>query len=220
MIAFYFYNRLWRRIFGVFNRFEKIRVLDIGCGNHSVTVIKRMFPNCVYTGIDITDAGYDDNDFKLMDKFVLLSKEDFANQISKIGEEYNLVLLFHILEHTKNPEDIVLAAAQKVAPGGMIAIAYPSLSSVNNPRSFLGVNFHDDVGHIRIVHDISVINLLLDNGFKIRYVGNNSDSVRDLHGLLRLGLFAYSRLIKGSRKIVGLWSLYRFERIILAVRQK
>jgi len=220
MIAFHFHNRLWRRIFSVFNRFEKIRVLDVGCGNHSVTVIKRMFPNCVYTGIDITNVGYDDNDLRLMDKFVLLSKEDFAGQISKIEEEYDLVLLFHILEHTKNYEDIVRAAAQKVAADGMIAVAYPSLSSINNPRSFLGVNFHDDASHIRIVHDISVVNLLLDNGFKIRYVGNNSDPLRDLYGLLRLGLFACRRLFKSTRKAVGLWSLYRFERIILAVRQK
>jgi hypothetical protein len=67
---------------------------------------------------------------------------------------------------------------------------------------------------------VGAANIVLDGSLKIHYYGNNSDTLRTLYGVRRLGLHQCLRLWHKDRVTWGSWSLYRFERIIAAFRDK
>jgi len=52
-----------------------LRILDIGCGNHSPSTTKRWFPGCHYTGADIERDNNSDQDVAAMDAFYLLGTD-------------------------------------------------------------------------------------------------------------------------------------------------
>jgi len=52
---------------------KSFNLLDIGSGNGSASLTKKLFPKCRYYGLDITrDYGYKEEDFALMEDFYLL----------------------------------------------------------------------------------------------------------------------------------------------------
>ena len=58
---------------------KKLRILDVGCGNHSPSETKANFKNVIYHGIDIEkNPDYFESDLKAIDTFYLMNLIDFA----------------------------------------------------------------------------------------------------------------------------------------------
>jgi hypothetical protein len=59
-------------------------ILDVGCGNNSRFLTKRVLPSCVYTRIDIGD--YNQTEPKMTDRYIITTPENFAEEIGKFKE--------------------------------------------------------------------------------------------------------------------------------------
>src|SRR5215475_6001912 len=85
-----FLNRLPRR-------FE---VLDVGCGLDSPYLVKSLFPDCIYTGIDVSD--YRQTKPNLADQYVIVDSSCFSRGIRAFGKKFDAVISSHNLEHCED----------------------------------------------------------------------------------------------------------------------
>ena len=96
-----------------------IKVLDIGCGNHSPFLMKKIYPACIYYGVDLTrHYNLDSEDFDCMEEFFEL---DISNidALSVIQNNFfDCIILSHIIEHVKNSEEVILCLLNKLKKGG------------------------------------------------------------------------------------------------------
>jgi 2-polyprenyl-3-methyl-5-hydroxy-6-metoxy-1,4-benzoquinol methylase len=205
-----------------YSKDSHIKILDIGCGNHSPVLTKQYFPMCQYHGVDIVDDyNLDDNDKKMIDSFYMVTEE--GGGYEKIHNHYyDIVVMNHVIEHMSHPREIFLKIINKVAPGGIIWVAFPSEKSLSLPSAASGsLHFSDDGSHVYVPSMIELCNLLLDNKFKIKFAGQTKDTIRWWVGFFRNlfnRVFVSLGMIKLSSK--DMWYYFGFETSIVAVRRK
>lgn len=129
---------------------KNFKLLDIGCGNHSPSKTKFIFPNCEYYGLDL-DKTYnnDEKDFAVTKQFyeLDLTKLDY----SIIPDNFfDFIRMTHVIEHLYNGDDVLKALIPKLKKGGFFYIEYPGKKSLNLPSMQGSLNFHDDPTHVRI----------------------------------------------------------------------
>ena len=73
------------------HRNRRFKLLDIGCGNHSATLTKRYFPNCIYYGVDKDNYNNDDRDFAVMEKFFRIDLE--AGGLDSLPDDFFDVIM-------------------------------------------------------------------------------------------------------------------------------
>jgi SAM-dependent methyltransferase len=187
------------------------RVLDIGCGNHSVRYVKTQFPACHYTGIDRGLYRTTAADLRLMDEFRPTDLE--AADLSECPDAgFDLVILAHVVEHLHRGPEILTAAARKVAPGGVLYVAHPHAASVQFPHRRDTLNFYDDPTHVRVWPPGEAARLLEQGGLVIVAHGRT----RLPRNLLLMPLkVALSPGIGGVNGPM-LWDLYGFEEYTIA----
>lgn len=111
---------------------DEIKILDIGSGRGEL--FNRIKNKVDYTGLELSS------------KAVQLAELDGVNVINedlyihaeKNIEKYDLICLFQVLEHLKDPIDFIGEAKKCLKPGGKLIIAVPNNDSfikyaVNNP---------------------------------------------------------------------------------------
>ncbi len=204
------------RFFFARKYFERpIKILDIGCANDSPKVTKIWFPNSIYHGVDIVRR-VDVN----IDKFYLVNPDQFAGYDAVRDEYYDFVILNHVVEHLKDPNQLVDIACSKLKPDGLLWIAFPSPDSLNFPSGVGTLNFSDDPTHIHICDIVNLSNKIISNRFKIIIAGKSRDPVRFFIGLCLLPIAIITRIISGRYMIKGLWYLYGFEDRIIAIKNR
>jgi 2-polyprenyl-3-methyl-5-hydroxy-6-metoxy-1,4-benzoquinol methylase len=196
-------------------------LLDVGCGNHSPTITKKYYPYCKYHGADIADDyNLNVDDKKLMDNFYLVDTEGGGYENIQ-DNYYDVVVMNHVVEHMKYPIKILSLIVHKVAPGGLILIAFPSEKSLSLPSANIGtLNFSDDITHIYLPSLNEICNVLLMNGFKIVFEGETKDRLRWIMGFIKN---LYNKMLipigmKLSAKY--LWYYLGFETSIIAIKRK
>lgn len=142
-----------------------VKILDVGCGNHSPSLTKDFFPNCKYYGIDKSKS-YKLNkaDFNSMEKFYHFDISNVSNFKAITNEYFDCIILSHIIEHIENGEEIILLLLKKLKKKGVIYIEFPSSHSVNLPSMKGTLNFYDDPEHIKLYHLNELKQLLTYNG--------------------------------------------------------
>ena len=192
---------------------ESLTILDIGCGNHSPQYFRTRFPKAWYVGIDKGSYNNSCEDVRAADQLLDLDLEQ--SSLARLGERaFDVVILSHILEHLGSPMTILRDAAQRVAKGGMIYVAFPHPDSVGFPSHKGTLNFFDDPTHVSVIDPGSVRALLIDCGLRVVY----SERPRMARNLALMPI----RLIIGWAIGLGagpaLWDLYGFEQVIVAKR--
>ena len=150
------------------------KILDVGCGNHSPTLTKKYFPDCVYHGVANEEWNLDARDRELMDAFYQIDLDEISDLDAIDDGAYDAVICSHILEHVEQYERVVEWLSQKLGPGGVLYIEVPSARSLKFPRAkdgFFGVrgcwNFYDDPTHKTLVDLRSVSERLRDRGLEV-----------------------------------------------------
>lgn len=172
----WFYNWLAcpHRIAAVKRHFKRdnVKILDVGCGNHSPRITKRYLPACEYHGLADRRWNMDNDDDRCMDYIFTVDLED-ESSINGI-DCYDAVICSHVLEHLSDPYGVLSRLAAKVKPGGMFYIETPSERSLRLPRAAGGwfhvrgcLNFHDDETHKEIVDTGKAIDILQESGFVV-----------------------------------------------------
>jgi SAM-dependent methyltransferase len=199
-------QRLSRR----FPSTASLRILDLGCGNHSVRYVRTQFPGCYYVGVDRSAHTNTEDDFREMNEFHQIDLD--AVGLSVIPDRtFDLVILSHVIEHLRNGPSVVTQAVRKLRPGGTIYIAHPHAASVGFPSRRGTLNFRDDPTHITIYPPGAAARLLTTQGCAILTAGRTR-SARNLAMMpLRLALGT----VMGWPIGPALWDLYGFEEFVI-----
>ncbi len=189
-----------------------VRVLDVGCGNHSARQFKSYFHHIRYFGLDREDYNIDDRDTGLMEKYYRVDIE--RDDLSAIPDRsFDVIVLNHVIEHLQKGEQVVERLLNKLADGGYMYIEFPSEHSVRLPHMKGTLNFYDDETHVRLYKLGDLKGLLLKNNMKIIKAGIRSS----LKGILLTPLNVLHALIK-YRHVEGgdVWDITGFASFILA----
>jgi SAM-dependent methyltransferase len=187
-------------------------LLDVGCGLNSPYMVKSLFPDCVYTGIDIGD--YRQTKPNLADRYVLVDPDKFADAIAASGK-FDAVVSSHNLEHRNDRAATLEAMEGAVVQGGMMYLSFPCEASVRFPSRKGCLNYYDDPTHVDTPPDFDwVVATLQANGFRIM------DSTRRYRPPLWWVIGALAEgWSKRHGRLRGTWEYYGFESIIWAEKR-
>jgi SAM-dependent methyltransferase len=174
---------------------KSFRLLDVGCGNHSPSKTKSVFPNCEYYGLDL-DKTYnnDENDLAVARQFyeLDLTKLDY----SIIPDNFfDFIRMTHVIEHLFNGDEVLRALLPKLKKNGFFYIEYPGKKSLKLPSMHGTLNFHDDPTHVRLysVKELKVIFEL--SNCKILAAGTR----RNIWNILAMPIRIIMSSIKGKK---------------------
>ena len=103
----------------IFSKYEKGKLLDIGCGNGSLT------QELQELGYDVHAVDFSDEPKELLkDRF---TKIDFQNDnLPFENNTFDIVFSKSVVEHLKEPDKIIKEAYRVLKPGGIIVTLTPS----------------------------------------------------------------------------------------------
>jgi SAM-dependent methyltransferase len=192
----------------------RCEILDVGCGSNSPYQVKSLFPDCIYTGLDVDD--YRQTKPNLADHYVLADSRCFPDSVLAFGKKFDAVISSRNLEHCDNRDKTLDAMMAVLKDGGRLYISFPSEMSVTFPSREGCLNYYDDPTHKSVPPDFgAIIDLLSRKGFSILY------SVKRYQPPLfwTLGLVS-EPISKRLGRMQGAWEYYGFESIIWAQKGK
>lgn len=204
------YKLKWlRRLWGD----RPFTLLDIGAGNHSPSITKRWFPDCVYHGLDVTrNYELDDSDFSVMKEFYELNLETLQFESIPDGH-FDMIVMAHVIEHLRSGDKVVEALLPKLKPGGMFYVEFPAERSTRLPSMPMSLNFYDDPTHVRIYSVAELSEVFRRAGCTIVGGGTRRDWVR----IIFLPLLAVRILMRYGHLTGGLfWDLCGFADYVIA----
>ncbi len=191
-------------------------ILDVGCGNKSPEKTKIQLPNSYYCGVDISEADSETTNFA--DRYVRCESESFDKCIASLGEDFDVVISSHNLEHCDDRWSTLASMVGRVKSGGSIYLAFPTEISVNFPSRESGcLNYYDNEEHIDSPPDFSrIIDFLKENDFEITF------SCRQYRPAIpwAIGLIADRFHRYFNRVGIFTWEFFGFESIIWAKKNQ
>ena len=215
--------RIKPRLASVFRRHRKIdflsrlppkcEILDVGCGSNSPYLVKSLFPDCTYTGIDVDD--HRQTKPNLADHYVLVDRDRFPESVLAFGKKFDAVISSHNLEHCDNRDETLDAMMTVLKDGGRLYISFPSEMSVTFPSREGCLNYYDDPTHKSVPPDFgAIIDLLSRKGFSVLYSAKRYQPPL----FWTLGLVS-EPISKRLGRMQGTWEYYGFESIIWAQKR-
>jgi 2-polyprenyl-3-methyl-5-hydroxy-6-metoxy-1,4-benzoquinol methylase len=190
-------------------------LLDVGCGNNSVKLIKSLATNVNYTGIDVGDYNLDPAVKKDINKYIVCKPSEFSNEIKKIGL-YDYVISSHNLEHCDDWQATVRSMCLATIQNGMIYIATPSEKSIDFPNRAGTLNFFDDKTHKLPINFMRLKEILKENDMEVIYEKNcHNTKITKI-----LGFLQEMKSRKLNRVLTFTWAYWGFESIIWAKKIK
>ena len=170
-----------RRIRELASLYQEKHVLEFGCGNGAF--MKGIQNSCK----SVTGVELEKNAIEYLNREGILT----VNSLEKLHSKYEIIFLFHVLEHLTNPIDQLVELGKYLAPGGGIYIETPNandaLAVKYECEAFRNFTYWSE--HVMLYNEISLKRLLNMSGFKeekIHYYAkfgfvNEGESVSD-HG--------------------------------------
>lgn len=107
---------------------KDINILDVGCGNPSFLKVVKENLNVSCTGIDFSDFGWHDQSYDDL-KLKKVAIEDF-----KTNQLFDIITLWHYLEHDYHPQKTIDKLYTLLKPGGKVIIEVPDYHSITAKR--------------------------------------------------------------------------------------
>ena len=168
------------------------RVLEFGCATGYMTDVLKNRLGCTVTGVEISPEAA-----ALAEQYaerVIVGdaeKIDYAAELS--GEEFDVVLFADVLEHLKEPGDVLRRVRPFIAENGVVIASIPNIAHGSVRLALLGGEFRyrdwgllDDT-HLRFFTRASIQDLFEETGFVVTHwlrqrldVGETEISVPDV----------------------------------------
>ncbi len=149
-----------------FKGFDKIRILDIGCGAGDFLVNLNSARFEKY-GVEINPQGYK----KCWERKLNIYAAELKDAQFK-SDFFDVITMWHVLEHLDNPVDVLLEARKILKSTGILLISTPNTGSLGYTYGRKNW-FHLDSPRHLILYDCKNISLLLERaGFKAKYFRN------------------------------------------------
>ena len=153
--------------------YEKIpknkKILDIGCNTGLLGEALKKNKQCEVWGAD-----YSREAIKLakkrLDKTIVC---DFEKEIPFKKEKFDIIILADILEHLKNPEDLLLKIKKLLNSGGIILASIPNVANIYVRFNLLFGKWDYknsgilDKTHLKFFTKKTMIKLFVESGYKI-----------------------------------------------------
>jgi 2-polyprenyl-3-methyl-5-hydroxy-6-metoxy-1,4-benzoquinol methylase len=150
-------------------RYKMGRLLDCGCGSGDNASI------LCSRGWEVTGITISPREREIALKYcstVVIADLEQGIPLS-VGENYDVVLMSHILEHLVFPQTLIKDARKVLKPDGVIAVALPNVLSYPNRLKILKGQFEYTSGgimdetHVRFYTFKTGAELLRSNGLKV-----------------------------------------------------
>lgn len=192
---------------------KSFTLLDIGSGNHSAGKTLRVFPNCVYHGVDLTKAfNNDETDYAAMTAFYQmdLTKLDFSSIPDNYFDAINMV---HVIEHLYNGDEVIKGLLPKLKSGGYLYAEYPGKKSTTLPSMEGTLNFKDDDTHVRVYSVAELTKLFTENNCTVLKAGIR----RNIFFIMAMPFRIIGRWVSG-KKLIGniFWDVLGFAEFVWA----
>ncbi len=118
-------DALWQRL----EQFERLEILEVGCGAGRFTEILLSLPAASVTSTDLSSAvEANQENCPQSDRHRIIQCD--VNLLPFIPEQYDIVLCLGVIQHTKDPEQTITDLYKQVKPGGWLIIDHyaPSLA--------------------------------------------------------------------------------------------
>ena len=150
------------------------RVLEFGCATGYMTEVLKTRLGCTVVGIEI------DRDAAALaeqhaERVIVGDAEtiDYAAELA--GEEFDVVLFADVLEHLKEPDDVLRRVRPFVAENGVVIASVPNIAHASVRLALLGGEFRyrewgllDDT-HLRFFTRASIQDLFEETGYVITH---------------------------------------------------
>lgn len=204
------------------------KLLDIGCGDGEFLMKMRALGFDV-AGMEFSDSGAQVAGQKL--GMEIFHGDMESKKLEKLAP-FDVITLWHVLEHTPNPREVLNSARNLIADDGILAIGLPNAESVQS-RLFRNNWFHLDIPR-HIVHFTleSINGLLEEEGFEVVEVKNFSFEFGPvgfvqsalnalgiqfnmLHNMARRGM-DYRGVLSPSRRMTDMFLTYTLSALLAA----
>jgi 2-polyprenyl-3-methyl-5-hydroxy-6-metoxy-1,4-benzoquinol methylase len=102
------------------------RLLDIGCGaGDNASLIKRMNPKCEIFGITHSSAEAAIAGMHMSQCWVADIENDLPSEVTNLS--FDVLLFSHVLEHLRDPADVLARFSSTLVTGGQVLIAVPNV---------------------------------------------------------------------------------------------
>ena len=187
------------------------KLLDVGCGNNSVKIIKSIKEDIDYTGIDVGDYNLTSESKALMENYIICSASDFSDEIKKHGK-YNYIVSSHNLEHCDDWKKTVESMCAATDINGMMYISTPNTKSTTFISRGGTLNFFDDSTHKEPIDFNTLKNLLEKNNMDIVYAKNGHNTIATKF----IGFLQEAISRKKNKVLTFTWAYWGFESVIWA----
>jgi len=142
--------------------FKRPKILDIGCAEG------RLLSSFLEYGCDcygVEHPSYPKQRFLNCDRINYFVGDLETPDLE--GRSFNIIILWHVLEHLDNPDAVIKQVYERLAPDGILVVAVPNFSSIES-RNFKQSWFHLDIPwHKYHFTKRSLRYLIEKNNFKI-----------------------------------------------------
>lgn len=188
---------------------EKLKVLEVGCACGATLLrIKHFLKDVELYGIEINE-----NSAEIARNIAnVISVDVENNEIPFEDEFFDLIILPDVLEHLKDPWDVLVKLKKKLSKNGQIIASIPNIMHITVVDSLLKGRFdYEDAGildktHLRFFTLKTIEDMFRNIGFNNTEVSSNKiyinddlkkkvDILSDLYNLNREELLAYQYII-------------------------
>ena len=101
---------------------DKIKLLDVGCGNRSPSITVSLFPKVEYFALDKQEYNLTNEDKKILEnKYFLVDLDNLSELDNTLPNNYfDFIIMSHVIEHTRKGTEILEILAKKLKVGGYI----------------------------------------------------------------------------------------------------
>jgi 2-polyprenyl-3-methyl-5-hydroxy-6-metoxy-1,4-benzoquinol methylase len=100
---------------------DKIKLLDVGCGNKSPSITVSLFPKVEYFGLDKQEYNLTNEDKKILEnKYFLVDLDNLSELDNALPNNYfDFIIMSHVIEHTRKGTEILEILSKKLKVGGV-----------------------------------------------------------------------------------------------------
>lgn len=196
-------------------------ILDIGCGTGLLArEMKKKNPESIIFGFDISEnvKPYAEKNLDVFYQVDLDKEEDYPD----IPQQFDLIILADVLEHTKRPDVLLKRVSQYLNPGGKIIISIPNIAHWSIRLDLLMGRFTYqqtgilDNSHLRFFTYQNICDLITGSGYRILKFNTNNYpipivSIQNIIFSFLLGaIIGYNRYINGVYQNRDEWEAIQF----------
>lgn len=151
-------------------------VLEIGCASGATLMeIGNLYPNAELYGIEL-----DQDVVNIASHYLSIVQGDIQEKHNPFGRRYDYIVLGDVLEHLRDPEDILGELKNWLNPGGHLVISVPNIMHVSVLEPLLHGRFtYRDEGildrtHLKFFTKAELVEMMGRCGYAIERMGGNT----------------------------------------------